>query len=123
VAGIYIYSFSLPLFLLVASLSLACSDSNIVSPSVVVLEMSLLRPASVFILLTLITAALAVTIDTHLVSGVEASKTYTITYSPKDQPTSAFQAHSFFNLTLLFRILRRGPSISLDIVAVWLDTA
>jgi hypothetical protein len=50
----------------------------------------------------LISAAFAVTIDTYPTAGVEAGKTYTITYSPKDQPATF--------------ILRRGLSTNLDTV-------
>jgi hypothetical protein len=36
----------------------------------------------------LISSAFAVTIDTYPTGGVEAGKSYTITYSPKDQPAT-----------------------------------
>jgi len=36
----------------------------------------------------LISSAFAVTIDTYPTTGVEAGKSYTITYSPKDQPAT-----------------------------------
>lgn len=52
----------------------------------------------------LISAALAVTIDSYPTAGVEAGKTYTITYSPKDQPATF--------------TLRRGLSTNLDTVGV-----
>jgi hypothetical protein len=51
----------------------------------------------------LISSAFAVTIDTYPTAGVEAGKTYTITYSPKDQ------AATF--------ILRKGLSTDLQTVA------
>lgn len=51
----------------------------------------------------LISSAFAVTIDTYPTSGVEAGKSYTITYSPKDQPATF--------------ILRKGLSTDLTTIA------
>jgi hypothetical protein len=51
----------------------------------------------------LVSSAFAVTIDTYPTAGVEAGKSYTITYSPKDQPATF--------------ILRKGVSTDLDTVA------
>jgi len=50
----------------------------------------------------LVSSALAVTIDTYPTSGVEAGKSYTITYSPKDAPATF--------------VLRKGASGNLDTV-------
>ncbi|KAF2831671.1 hypothetical protein CC86DRAFT_452656 [Ophiobolus disseminans] len=50
----------------------------------------------------LISTAFAATIDTYPTAGVEAGKTYTVTYSPKDQPVTF--------------VLRRGLSTNLDTV-------
>ncbi|EAT77399.1 hypothetical protein HBI56_210490 [Parastagonospora nodorum] len=50
----------------------------------------------------LISSGLAVTIDTYPTSGVEAGKSYTITYSPKDAPATF--------------VLRKGASGNLDTV-------
>jgi hypothetical protein len=36
----------------------------------------------------LMSSALAVTIDTYPTAGVQAGQTYTVTYSPKDQPAT-----------------------------------
>ncbi|KAL5116262.1 hypothetical protein ACEQ8H_005820 [Pleosporales sp. CAS-2024a] len=51
----------------------------------------------------LLSSAVAVTIDTYPSSGVEAGKSYTITYSPKDQPATF--------------ILRQGLSSNLNTIA------
>lgn len=51
----------------------------------------------------LISSAFAVTIDTYPTTGVEAGKSYTITYSPKDQPATF--------------ILRKGLSTDLQTIA------
>jgi hypothetical protein len=50
----------------------------------------------------LISSAFAVTIDTYPTSGVEAGKSYTITYSPKDQSATF--------------VLRKGLSTDLQTV-------
>jgi hypothetical protein len=39
----------------------------------------------VYTILTFVTAVLGASIDVYPTAGVEAGKTYTITYSPKDQ--------------------------------------
>jgi hypothetical protein len=51
----------------------------------------------------LVSSAFAVTIDTYPTSGVEAGKSYTITYSPKDQPATF--------------VLRKGLSTDLQTIA------
>jgi hypothetical protein len=51
----------------------------------------------------LISSAFAVTIDTYPTAGVEAGKSYTITYSPKDQSATF--------------VLRKGPSTDLQTIA------
>ena len=58
----------------------------------------------------LVASALSLTIDTFPTAGVEAGKTYTITYSPKDNTPTTF-------------ILRKGVSTDLDTVDTLTTTA